>query len=181
MPLMRILAGALLATALLALAACDTGPAVQPTPTTAPAPPTPTAPAPADATPTTGAAPETTIVFETSGGIAGMMKRMEINPDGQATLTDPRSGRPGAGTPLNVPDYGQLLALVDKADFFNLQDEYNKGGVSDEIFYTVTITQGGRTKTVKVAEIGGQGITPQPLNDLIVRLKAIQELIEKSA
>jgi hypothetical protein len=167
----RIIAGALLAAAMLALAACDTGPAVQPTPTTAPDEPTPTTAAPV----------KTTIVFETSGGIAGMMKRMEINPDGQATLTDPRSGRPGAGTPLNVPDYGQLLALVDKADFFNLKDEYNKGGVSDEIFYTVTITQGGRTKTVKVAEIGGQGITPQPLNDLIVRLKAIQELVEKSA
>jgi hypothetical protein len=110
-----------------------------------------------------------------------MMKRMEITPDGQATLTDPRSGRPGAGNPLNVPDYGQLLALVDKADFFNLQDEYNKGAIPDDIYYTVTITQGGRTKTVRVAEVSGQGITPQPLIDLIVRLKAIQELIEKSA
>jgi hypothetical protein len=110
-----------------------------------------------------------------------MMKRMEINPDGQATLTDPRSGRPGAGTPLNVPDYGQLLALVDKADFFNLQDEYNKGAIPDDIHYTVTITQGGRTKTVKVAEVSGQGITPQPLIDLIMRLKAIEGLIEKSA
>jgi hypothetical protein len=177
---MRIVAGALLAAALLALAACDTGPAAQPTPTTATTPATPTAPAPADATPTTSAPAETTIVFETSGGIAGMMKRMDIDANGQASLTDPRAGRPGVVTPLDVDRYGELLTLIEKADFFNLQDEYNKGGVADDIQYTVTVTQGGRTKSVTVYDVGGQGITPQPLLDLLDRLKAIQDQLEKS-
>jgi hypothetical protein len=167
----RIIAGALLAAAMLALAACDTGPAVQPTPTTAPAEPTPT----------TATAPKTTIVFETSGGIAGMMKRMEINPDRQATVTDQRMGKPGAASPVEVQRYDELLSLIDKSDFFNLQDEYNKGAVADDIQYVVTVTQGDRTKSVKVYEVGGRDVTPQPLLDLIDRLKVVQDIVEKSA
>lgn len=175
----RIIAGALLATALLALAACGNGPAVQPTATTPPAEPTPTT-APAEPTPTTAAPAETTIVFETSGGIAGVMKRMEISPKGEATLTDQRMGRPGVVTPLDVERYGELLGLIDKSDFFNLQDEYNSGNVADDFIYTVTVTQDGRTKSVVVYDVGGRDLAPQALLDLVDRLKEIQDQIEKS-
>ena len=175
----RIIAGALLAAALLALAACDTGPAAQPTATTPPAEATPTAAA-AGATPTSSAPAETTIVFETSGGIAGMMKRMDIDPTGQASLTDPRMGRPGVATPLDVGRYNELLTLIEKADFFNLQDEYNSGNVADDFIYTVTVTQDGRTKSVVVYDVGGRDLAPQPLLDLVDRLKEIQDMLEKS-
>jgi hypothetical protein len=176
----RIIAGALLTAAMLALAACGNGPAVQSTPTTPPVEPTPTT-APVEATPTTAAtAPETTIVFETSGGIAGVMKRMEINPKGEATLTDQRMGRPGVVTPIDVARYGELLGLIDKSDFFNLQDEYNSGNVADDFIYTVTVTQDGRTKSVVVYDVAGRDLAPQALLDLVDRLKEIQDQIEKS-
>jgi hypothetical protein len=177
----RIIAGALLAVALLALSACGNGLGGQPTPTptTAPVEPTPTT-APVEPTPTTAAPAETTIVFETSGGIAGVMKRMEINPKGEATLTDQRMGRPGVVTPIDVDRYGELLGLIDKSDFFNLKDEYNSGTVADDFIYTVTVTQDGRTKSVVVYDVGGRDLAPQPLLDLVDRLKAIQDQIEKS-
>lgn len=71
------------------------------------------------------------------------------------------------------------MQQVTTADFFNLKDSYDKGGVTDDVIYNITLQQGTRTTTVKVAQAGGKDIAPKPLLDLITQLNTIQGTLEK--
>jgi hypothetical protein len=136
-------------------------------PTTMPAkPPTPI--------PTTTTSPDApTINFETTGTIAGIRELLSIDPNGNTEF----STRQTAVThnTITPQQYADLEAQIRKADFFNLKENYDMGNVSDDRYYKITVQASGKAKTVTVAETGGEGITPQPLLDLIKMLDNIQK------
>ena len=144
------------------LAACDaTAPAVQPT-----AIPTQTQPPPSPPT-------DTRIFYQYTGGIAGFNKELVIGPNGNARLSnkDGHAGRLNLGRARHA----QLIKRFDDAHFFDLDERYEKNDriVPDDIYLTIIFSQGERTKTVTVAQIGGQEVTPQPLKELIAELDKI--------
>jgi hypothetical protein len=124
-------------------------------------------------------APGGKITFAVNGGIAGFRRVLEIDPSGQASLTD--RGQPVGTLQLSADRFAELQAKFTTAGFFNLKDSYDKGGVADDIYDTITFELGGRTKTVTVAEVGGKDITPQPLLDLISSLRQVEEEIRVKA
>jgi hypothetical protein len=167
------------------------------TPTTTPVPPAPTTPAPAATAtptpPTPGPAPSDTpgppatatpgvgvqrIIFERVGGFAGFRDVLEIGADGTAHL----SSRGLTGTLVLPADrLNALVAQLEAAQFFSLQDKYDAGGVADDIYDNVTFSQNGRSKTVTVAEIGGKDITPAALRDIITTLQQIANEVRATA
>ena len=162
------LAWALIVCTLAAATGCDLGTPATPTPL---ANPTPVPTQGTDATPTS-AIEDFRIVFDTSGTIAGIHRVMEIAAGGDITLTVDR-GATVTGQ-IAEPDARRLADMFETANFFNLDDRYDQGNVSDDTYYTITFDRGGETRTVVVAEVGGQDITPQPLLDIIAELKEIE-------
>ena len=138
---------------LIAVAACDSG-----------TPPT--------ATPATPAVTPTTFTLETTGTIAGIRQLLTVPESRNATFKD--GDQPEKSITVTEAQYADLVEQVEKADFFNLQDRYDSGTVSDDRYYAVTVKQGDQSKTVIVAEIGGKDLTPQALGDLITMLVNIQ-------
>ena len=160
----RSFLGTVLAAILLLATACDQG-----------SPATPAVPSP---TATVNIPPDTKIVLEVTGGIAGTRKTLEIDAKGEARLTE---GGNLVGTTQLTPHFmAELLAKFAAANFFNLDETYDSGTVSDDFYNTVTFTSGGQSHTVKAAQIGGQGITPQPLLDLIAALGKVETTIRSS-
>jgi hypothetical protein len=150
-------------------------PAAGDTPTAAPSGPTATMP-PVPATAT--AVPGTSlleIVFARSGGLAGTSDTLEIGGNGEAHLSS--RGQPTGATTLAAAQLNTLLAQFDQAGFFGLQDRYDSGTVADDIYNTITLSRNGQTKTVTVAEVGGQGLAPAALADLITTLRQIADTI----
>jgi hypothetical protein len=124
--------------------------------------------------PTTTTAPDApTISFETTGTIAGIRELLSIDPNGNTEFST-RQTQVTHDT-ITHQQYADLEAQIRKADFFNLKDNYDMGNVSDDRYYKITVQEGGKAKTVTVAETGGEGLTPQPLLDLITMLVNIQK------
>lgn len=116
-----------------------------------------------------------TIVFETSGTIAGIREVLTIQKSREATFTDRTNSK--AGT-VDESAYKGVLDQLGKADFMNLKERYDSGTVSDDRYYSITITQGTQTKSVTVAEQGGKDITPAALTELIARLQEVEKGLE---
>ncbi len=157
-------------TLLTLLAACDAGaPAVQPTATS-----TQTEASPPPAT-------NTMISYQYTGGIAGFRKELVIGPNGKARLND--RGVEVGRIELGKDRHAQLIKRFEDIRFFDLQERFEKSDVvvSDDIYVTISLTQGERTKSVTVAQIAGQEVTPQPLKDLIAELDKIVSEVEASA
>ena len=114
-----------------------------------------------------------TISFETTGTIAGIRELLSIDPNGNTEFSTRQS--PVTHSTITPQQYADLEAQIRKADFFNLKDNYDMGNVSDDRYYKITVQAGGKAKTVTVAEVGGESITPQPLLDLIKMLANIQK------
>jgi hypothetical protein len=127
------------------------------------------------APPATPAPRSTVITFETTGGVAGVHKLLEIS-QGKAKF---KSGAVSKGGDVADGTYNSLLQQIKTADFFNLKDSYDNGKVSDDIYYNITVKEPTRTKTIKVAQVGGKDITPKPLQDLITQLNNAQSIFEK--
>jgi hypothetical protein len=160
---------ALLLLALMTLTACVNNSQPGPTPTTAP---TNTLPPAATPTGTAVAPAGGTITFETSGGIAGIQRRMVVAPDGTVTLSG--RGTQTATLKLSQERVDGLLSELIAADFRNLEDRYGDGTVSDDIYYTISYEGGDVRKSVEVESVGGKDVTPQPLLDLIDELVALE-------
>lgn len=111
------------------------------------------------------------ITYEVTGGIAGMRDVLEIRPGGDMRLTK-RGSQVITGT-LGQEEYQSLIELFDAAGFFDLQERYDEGNVSDDIYLAITYSRDGRAKTVTVAQVGGQGLTPPALQDLLNELDQI--------
>ncbi|HYP39602.1 MAG TPA: hypothetical protein VEX13_04510 [Chloroflexia bacterium] len=155
-----------LASAIMLLAACDTGPQPQtivPTPTL-----------PFQVTPS----PDMKIVYLYSGGIAGARKELVIGPTGEATLTE--RGTVVGTFHMGIESVTELVRKFEAARIFDLQDKNEKADVvvADDIYTTITYTQAGRTQTVTAAQVGGQGITPQAFLDLVAQLNELVTAFE---
>jgi hypothetical protein len=111
------------------------------------------------------------ITYELTGGIAGVQEKLVIAENGDLTVIE-RGTQIGTGH-LDANALQALKQQFDSVNFFNLKDEYNQGAVADDRFMTVTYQQNNRTKAVKVAEIGGQKITPPELSNLLSTLQQI--------
>jgi hypothetical protein len=112
------------------------------------------------------------VTFQVSGGIAGLQRAVAVQAGGAATLTE-RAQLSGTAQ-LPPARLAEIRAKLDAAQFFTLQDRYDQGGVADDIYYTITATQDGQTKSVTVAEVGGKAGTPPPLIDLITNLRELE-------
>jgi hypothetical protein len=126
------------------------------------------------ATPTP-ADPPPSVTMETTGGVAGVHKTLEVTP-GKAKYT---SGTTSKEQEVDTATYNTLVQGVNNADFFNLKDSYDNGGVADDIYYTITVKEGPQMKTVKVAQVGGKDVTPEPLQAVISQMTTIQAGIEE--
>lgn len=170
--------------ALLALGACSggagtptTSPTTLPTATSTTVPTTMPAKTPTmtpTTMPTTTTPPDApAISLETTGTIAGISELLTIDPNGKTDFSTRQTSV--THNTITPQQYADLDAQIRKADFFNLKDNYDSGNVSDDRYYKITVQEGGKTKTVTVAEAGGEGLTPQPLLDLITMLVNIQK------
>ena len=74
---------------------------------------------------------------------------------------------------LDAAELAKLDSLLSAAGFPTLQDRYDRKGVADDIYRSVTVTQGSASKTVVSAQVGGEGLTPAPLVALIAELQAL--------
>jgi hypothetical protein len=115
------------------------------------------------------------VTFQVNGGIAGMQRAVTVLAGGAATLTE-RAQLSGTAQ-LPPARLAEIRAKLDAAQFFTLQDRYDQGGVADDIYYTITATQDGQTKSVTVAEVGGKTGTPQALIDLITNLRELESTV----
>lgn len=134
-------------------------------------------------TPTPGAiqVPDNAIGYEYTGGEAGYRKEMFIGPTGIVALDN--RGRAVGIIQLDKEHMAQLLKKFEDTRFFDLQDKYEQIGaaVADEIYYKISFTQNGRTKTVSVAQSDMDKLAPQSLRDLISDLDSIAAEIERVA
>jgi hypothetical protein len=117
----------------------------------------------------------TNITLITTGGVGGVQKLLEVT-QGKAKY---KSGSVTKTQDVDPTAYSSLMQKITAADFFNLKDSYDKGGVANDVMYNITLQQSGRSKTVKVAQTGGKDITPKPLQDIITQLNNIQSTIAK--
>ncbi len=124
------------------------------------------------ATPVVPAATPTTFILETSGTIAGIRQTLTVGEARNASFKD--GDAPEKTSTIPEQQYAGMVAQVVKADFFNLEERYDSGTVSDDRYYALTVKQGSQSKTVTVAEIGGKDLTPQALSDLITMLLNVQ-------
>jgi hypothetical protein len=162
----KITLALVLASAIVLLAACDSGPQ-----------PTPIGPTPTLAIQVTPS-PDMKIVYKYTGGVAGLQKELVIGPTGEATLTD--RGAVVGTVDIGLDPVTELVRKFEAAKFFDFQDKYEKSDaiVSDDTYITITYTQAGRTKTVTAAQVAGEGITPQAFLDLSDQLNQIIISIE---
>jgi hypothetical protein len=133
----------------------------------------------ATAEPTAFPDSNTVFTFLVTGGIAGMRNQLDVAPGGEATVSIPNSERPSVTVQLPPDVYGALLDRFRESNFFDLEEKYDNGNVADDIYYTITVRQGDRAKTVTVAQVGGQSLTPAPLQALIDQLTNIQKGINQ--
>lgn len=198
----RFVLGIVLCSMTFLLAACDNGISTGPTPTTFPTamPETPTAlatpialstpTAPAQTTtgatapaPTTASRPtppvagwNSKVTYEKSGGVAGIKQTLLVGPAGQARLIE---GSKNSGpVPLTADRLSGIKKKLDAANFFDLKDHYGNGNVADDFIYTISLSQGGKTRKIVVEEQGGKGVTPQVLLDFMAELDSLKTEIE---
>jgi hypothetical protein len=122
-------------------------------------------------TPVTPSAAQPLITYELTGGIAGMRQTLVIAENGDTSASDRGTV---VGTSHLAPD--RLAALEQQfaaVHFFDLKDRYDEGAVSDDRYITVTYREGGQSKSVTIAEIGGQQVTPPELTALLAELERI--------
>jgi hypothetical protein len=120
-----------------------------------------------------------TITYATSGGIAGVRRELVITPEGFATLTDEGN----TYGPLSLPQErrDEIKAKIDAANFNELQERYGTGSVSDDFLHTLTVAEGGSAKSVTVEEVGGDDVTPAPVQELFTLMDAVEKEVRELA
>lgn len=87
------------------------------------------------------------IVYERSGGLAGVSDRRAVYPDGRIVSSE---GQERWGTEQEV---AELLDEVEALGFFEMQDAYGPlNACCDRFIYQITILRGDKAKTVRVVE-----------------------------
>jgi hypothetical protein len=85
------------------------------------------------------------IIFERSGGFAGISQTLELKSD-----------------TMSVEDRDHLSKLIESSGFYNLKPESDTG-LPDQFIYTLTIKSTGQEKTLTF----GEGRIPNALRPLI--------------
>ncbi len=166
-------------------AAATTAPATAATERPSPAPAATTAPLP---TPGTAGSPLPTpnistspvqpptaygavVTLQRTGGLAGVSQQWSIYPDGRVQLPN------GTQSQLSADQVSALLAALDQAGFFALQDSYGQGDKCRDCFnYQLTVNDNGHSRTVSFVE--GAADTPP---EVTAALKAVNELLAQAA
>lgn len=169
--------------ALLVLAAC--GPATG-LPQGGPGEPRVTSPLPQVSSPTESSAPASgegsegvVLVYERSGGIAGIVQVFTVYADGRVILT---SNRETAGKPAQVdPETVKALVLaMERAGFFDLQESYLTEDVCcDRVVHRIVVYRDGQAKSVTTID-GYEGM-PEALRQVLDALnRFLQETVANS-
>ena len=177
----KLLTLASMATLLMILAACDAQPAAPTTPgvsdagTSTPGDDIPISPSDSPTVPANATMPAGMLLtFSKTGGFAGFNTTMMLQETGEYTLTE-RGQAPKEGK-LDEAQLNEIKQQLDAVrGMTDLQEEYNSGNVADDIYRSITFSQDNALKTVTVAEVGGQGITPAPVQQLVGTLTGIVE------
>jgi hypothetical protein len=115
------------------------------------------------------------VIYERSGGFAGVMEKAEIYRDGRVVISED-----GQMKEFRVPgaQVGALLNLLEEVDYAQLErsEPSSLGGQgADRFTYRLTVVQDGNS--VKVSWTEGQSGVPAGLLDVVV---TIQELIRNA-
>src|SRR5688500_20195685 len=78
----------------------------------------------------TAAGGDALIVLKTTGSIAGVDTELRISGSGFATFYD--KGEQKATRQMTPTSFAQINEFLQEADFFNLQERYDRGNVSDD-------------------------------------------------
>ncbi|MBZ0290379.1 MAG: hypothetical protein K8I30_22330 [Anaerolineae bacterium] len=104
-----------------------------------------------------------TILFERTGGIAGIPLTIEIRSDGTVT----RDGVASAITPDQVT---LIDTVLDQLNFFGLQGVFTAPGTSaDTYHYAVTVERAGSSRTIRAED----GFVPPELQQFLALLSGI--------
>ena len=141
--------------------------------------PPPTGPTPTISGPDPGPGGGATLTYATTGGIAGVRRELTITPQGLATLVD---GDQTFG-PVTLPAerMTEIRTKLTATNFKELNERYGSGTVSDDFEHTLTVAEGGSTKSVTVEEIGGKDVTPQAVQELFALMAQVEEQVRELA
>lgn len=110
------------------------------------------------------------VVYEVWGG--RVQPRLHLLMTGDGTI-DFSLGGVTDEDPDGIAELYHTISLARAARFFELDSEYGTPGVEGDIQDSITIRQHGRSKTVLVHELGGKGVTPQGLMDIVASLRRV--------
>ncbi len=123
-------------------------------------------------TPSGGEAPVPVIAFARGGGLAGASEAWTIYADGAIAFAD---GPEAAAQTVGRVTAEQVAALVTGLDglgFFQMQDVYGANDNCADCFqYTVTVTNGGVTKTVTTHDAASDA--PPELGQALTLIQAL--------
>ncbi|MGE5249920.1 MAG: hypothetical protein ACM3QS_06850 [Bacteroidota bacterium] len=116
-----------------------------------------------------------TLRFTQSGGIMGMMRTMEIQSSGQATITDQRTKKT-ATVKLTQADLSQLRAAATQSSYTPVSEPT---GCADCFVYRVEIDSG--TGAPFAAQMDDVSLEKSGMSTLVNYLRALMETQLKSA
>jgi hypothetical protein len=106
------------------------------------------------------------IMWQRSGGFAGVDETLEIEPDGSVTLS---SNLPGVKEfTLSEVEWENLLLVIENSGFNGFEASYASGsGVADFFSYSLAVTRGSSTKRVEwVDDWASESELPDGLKDI---------------
>ncbi|MFC1803833.1 carboxypeptidase regulatory-like domain-containing protein [Thermoproteota archaeon] len=108
----------------------------------------------------------TGIMWQRSGGFAGLEETLEIEPDGSVTLSSNLLGE--KEFTLSETEWNNLLSVIENSGFTGFEASYKSGsGVADFFTYSLTIERGSSTKRVEwVDDWASESELPDGLKDI---------------
>ncbi|MCI0399135.1 MAG: hypothetical protein L0322_29955 [Chloroflexi bacterium] len=141
-------------------------PEATPRPTEAPATETPVGP---------GAEEGVAVVYEVSGGIAGLREQYVIYANG---FVDKKIGPPEGDQPVQTFEVGpervtRLLAMLGQAGFFELEGDYiPENPIYDGFQHVITATLGDQTTRIRTIDAADETELPPAVTESVVLVEA---------
>ena len=108
----------------------------------------------------------TGVVWQRSGGFAGINETLEIESDGSVTLSSNLLG--GNQFILSETEWNQLLSVIENSGFTGFEASYEpRSGVADFFIYSLEVKKGSSTKQVEwVDDWASESELPEGLKDI---------------
>jgi hypothetical protein len=108
----------------------------------------------------------TGILWQRSGGFAGLDETLEIEPDGSVTLYSNLLGE--KEFTLSEAEWNKLLSVIENSGFIGFEELYEPGsGVADFFTYSLAVERGSGTKRVEwVDDWASESELPVGLKDI---------------